>query len=206
MNYKKMMLIFTFYVGFASSITSCYVPNQQMRDAFNKWFNKTTFITGGALVSSALLGVVFYKAVTRWVFNYLNSEDQQTNGNVTEIPYDVVHKLKHELTTNNWNPKTIQKLRKNETYKNYLDFELTDHYYQEIQNALKKVPVQDREQWIDTAQHILKNTEQDKTNDGWELGRSGTKMKALQKVNNPFVIPYHSSQSYKSPKELLLPQ
>jgi len=207
MNYKKILLIFIFYLGLSSFMPYCYASNkasQQISDALNKWFNKTTLIASGALVGSALLGMAIYKAITQWFVNYINPHAKETEESVEtqEIPYDVIEQLR----SSNWAPRTIQKLRQNTTYKDYLDEVLTDHYYQEIQNALERVPMRQREQWIDAAQNLLIRSKKDETNNGWELGRSGTKMKALRRINNALMIPYDSSKPYQSPEKLLLPQ
>ena len=212
MNYKKIILIFTFYIGLSSSTTFCYTfttINQQVNSTLNKWFNKTTLITGSALVGSALLSVVLYKTITQWVFNHLNRNAQQAEENpeIQEIPYIIATTIMEELTSHNYDQNTIQKLRKkNQVYKNYLDVVLTDHYHKKIQDALQGIPKQEREQWIDGAQNFLIRSVKDETTNGSEFGRLGTKMKALQRISNPLSIDYYRSKPYQTSAQLLLSQ
>ena len=87
-----------------------------------------------------------------------------------------------------------------------MDEVLTSHYHEKIQNALKKVPKEEREQWIDRAQNILILPKENETLDGSELGRLGTKMKALRRINSPLSIDDYSSKTYQTPAQLLLSQ
>lgn len=204
MKFKKLFLMFAFYLSFSSLTSLCNtssITTQHVSNALNTWFNKKTLTAGAAIMGSALLGIAMYRIVTKWLSNYLSPGAKGNNGTVQAISYTVTQDINQQLN-NNWNKKTIEKLRlKYPKYENYLNKMITEGYSREIKMALEGVSMDKRQAWIQEAKNILTSRE------AADIPELTTKMQALEKINtDPFPIRYDTSKPYQSPKKILLEQ
>ncbi|HLJ31446.1 MAG TPA: hypothetical protein VKU36_03330 [Candidatus Babeliales bacterium] len=105
---RHFLLLATLSIALSGSITSCSQASAQVNDALNAWFNKKTLIAGTALVSSAVLSLVLYKALSKFNQSFAQwltgkifpAEEEFPNVEVTErTPEEMEQMSSQEINT-----------------------------------------------------------------------------------------------------------